>query len=104
MQQAPDIDLIGLTGVFGNVTVDQATRNALVLAEMAGLHIPVAGRGAAAKAGPFPPSHHVHGDEGFGAYPALMPQGKGRRIRRGRFFGQQAAAFRGKSPCVLSGP
>ena len=33
--QAPEIDLIGLTAVFGNVTVDQATRNALRLAEMA---------------------------------------------------------------------
>ena len=39
---APDIDLLGLTTVFGNVTTPIATRNALRLVEMAGLDIPVA--------------------------------------------------------------
>ena len=31
----PGLDLVGLTSIFGNVTVDVATRNALVLAELA---------------------------------------------------------------------
>ena len=39
---APDIDLLGLTSIFGNVTVDMATRNALRLVEAAGLDVPVA--------------------------------------------------------------
>ena len=43
----PELDLIGLTTVFGNVPVATATRNALFLAELAGLAIPVA-EGAAA--------------------------------------------------------
>lgn len=33
---APDIELVGLTSIFGNVTVEQVTRNALRLVEMAG--------------------------------------------------------------------
>jgi inosine-uridine nucleoside N-ribohydrolase len=63
----PDIELLGLTTVFGNVTVEQATRNALFLLERAGLDIPVA-EGAAhpLRQVPSDPSHHVHGPEGFG--------------------------------------
>ena len=38
----PDINLLGLTTIFGNVTTEIATRNALVLAEMMNLTIPVA--------------------------------------------------------------
>lgn len=64
---APDIDLIGLTTMFGNVHVGQATRNAHFLLDMLELDIPVA-EGAAqpyAIKG-FRPSAHVHGPEGFG--------------------------------------
>ena len=42
---SPDIELVGLTGIFGNVTTDIATRNAGALAEMARREVPVA-RGA----------------------------------------------------------
>ena len=42
----PEIELLGLTTTFGNVSVDQATTNALSLVEMAGVDIPVA-RGVA---------------------------------------------------------
>ena len=38
----PDIDLIGMTSVFGNVTAEIAARNALVLSDMLGQDIPVA--------------------------------------------------------------
>ncbi|EKE44581.1 Inosine/uridine-preferring nucleoside hydrolase [Oceaniovalibus guishaninsula JLT2003] len=72
--RTPQIDLLALTTVFGNVTVETATRNALHLCEMAGLDIPVA-QGAAgplARA-PSPPSAHVHGAEGFGDLPAVAP-------------------------------
>lgn len=64
---APDIELIGLTTVFGNVLVDQSTRNALYLAEMLEADLPVAQ--GAAQPYDFPeyePSTFVHGEEGFG--------------------------------------
>jgi len=69
---APAIDLIGLTSIFGNVTTQQATRNALRLLDWAGLdEVPVAPGAAAPRAlPPFPPSYDVHGDEGFGPMPA----------------------------------
>ena len=74
---AEDIDLLGLTAIFGNVTVDTATRNALRLVEAAGLDIPVA-RGAdkPLEMPHIKPSAHVHGDEGFGDIPAMTPKGK----------------------------
>ncbi|NSX56182.1 nucleoside hydrolase [Parasulfitobacter algicola] len=71
---APDIDLLGLTTVFGNVTTDQATRNALYLAEMAELDIPVA-KGAVKPwiLPPFPPVSRIHGDFGMGDVVATTP-------------------------------
>lgn len=65
---SPELDVTGLTTVFGNCTVDVATRNALALLEIAGRpEIPVA-RGAAAPVateylGAIP---HVHGEDGLG--------------------------------------
>lgn len=74
---APEIDLIGLTTVFGNVTTPIATRNALYLAEVAGLDIPVAaGAEKPLALPPFPPSAQVHGVDGFGDMPAVSPKGQ----------------------------
>ena len=69
-----DVDLIGLTTIFGNVTTDVATRNALRLAELAGQEIPVA-RGAEAplKLPARPVAAEVHGREGFGHVPPARP-------------------------------
>ena len=67
----PDIEIVGLTAVYGNINVDIATRNALVLGDMLGRPIPVA-RGAEIPLlqKPKPVSDHVHGKEGFGELPA----------------------------------
>lgn len=40
--QSPEIEVIGLTTVFGNSTVATTTHNALLLCEFAGKHLPVA--------------------------------------------------------------
>lgn len=73
---APDISLLGLTTIFGNVTTEIATRNALRLLEAAGLDLPVAhGAEAPLCLPPFAPSAQVHGAEGFGDIPAAEPKG-----------------------------
>ncbi len=65
------IDLIALTSVFGNVTADIATRNALVLGDMLEQQIPVAkGAQTPLVQTPNPVSDYVHGVEGFGDIPA----------------------------------
>ncbi len=74
---APDIDLIGLTSIFGNVTTAQATRNALRLLEWGGrADIPVSqGVDRPRSIDPSTPSYNVHGEEGFGDIPAEEPNG-----------------------------
>jgi len=72
---APEIDLLGLTTVFGNVTTPKATRNALYLLEQAGIEIPVAEGLHRPRIGPpFPPTSAVHGAEGFGTLAVPTPQ------------------------------
>jgi len=64
----PDIDVLGVTTTFGNVTVAQAAENASYLLSIPGrAHIPVT-QGAAAplvKRGESPPAH-IHGADGLG--------------------------------------
>lgn len=83
---APEIELLGLTSIFGNVTTPIATRNALRLLEAAGVEAPVAEGAATPFAMPAKqPSAHVHGAEGFGAIPAAQPSGQA--------IGESAAEF-----------
>ena len=64
----PEIDVVGVTTTFGNVSVAQAAENALYLLAIAGHgHIPVT-QGVAAplgKPGEDPPAH-IHGGDGLG--------------------------------------
>lgn len=67
----PDVDVVGITTTFGNVTVEQAATNALYLTAIAGFDIPVT-KGVAApwvKLGEAPPDF-IHGADGLGNLPA----------------------------------
>ena len=71
----PGLDVVGMTSVFGNVTADIATRNAMVLAEMAKQDIPVAkGENTPLVMVPNGVSDYVHGAEGFGDIPPQTPK------------------------------
>lgn len=63
----PDIELLGLTSVFGNATIETTTRNARFLAGRFAAGVPVA-RGAAAplKCTAPDPLAWIHGDNGLG--------------------------------------
>ena len=70
----PGLEVVGLTSIFGNVHTATGTRNALWLAEMAGLDCPVAeGAHAPLVLPQHPPADFVHGAEGFGDVPAASP-------------------------------
>ena len=69
----PAIDLLGITTTFGNVTVQQATTNALYLSHLTGRAMPVA-QGAAkplAKHIEAPPDY-IHGADGLGNLPTRV--------------------------------
>ena len=73
----PDLEVVGLTTIFGNVHVEVATRNALRLVEMAGIDCPVAEGAEKPLAMPLkPPAYFVHGGEGFGDVPKSRPKGQ----------------------------
>ena len=102
---APDIELLGLTTVFGNVTTAIATRNALRLLEAAGLDLPVAhGAEAPLVLPPFTPSTQVHGNEGFGDIPAAMPTGQPIEEDAADFLCRMAREHKGELVLCPIGP
>lgn len=65
--QSPDIEVLGLTTVYGNVPVTMSARNALTLCELADQDIPVTKGVGMPWVGPESTyAHFVHGDDGFG--------------------------------------
>jgi inosine-uridine nucleoside N-ribohydrolase len=69
------LEVLGLTTIFGNVWIEQATRNALFLAEQAAYPVAVAeGAAVPRMMPPNPPSHYVHGVEGFGDMLTITPK------------------------------
>jgi len=68
----PDIELMGLTTVFGNVSLDKSTRNAQYILDVFGASsVDVAkGAGVPLEQSPLPHAEFVHGDDGIGnCYP-----------------------------------
>jgi len=63
----PEIEILGVTTVFGNAGIDGVTRNALRLKALLGFGAPVAQGAALALLRPAgPPPAHVHGEDGMG--------------------------------------
>ncbi|MGB1237845.1 MAG: nucleoside hydrolase [Pseudomonadales bacterium] len=101
----PQIELLGLTTTFGNVSVDQATANALTLVEMAGVDVPVA-RGVASPwrkdLAPFP--DFVHGEDGFGNLKLDPPKTAAIDACAAQFIVDQVNANPGEVTLVAIGP
>ena len=63
----PEIELLGLTTVFGNIGIDQSTDNALRIIDVAGINIPVCKGAATSLKNPEPKyPTFVHGEDGLG--------------------------------------
>ncbi|MBN9071881.1 MAG: nucleoside hydrolase [Rhizobiales bacterium] len=101
----PEIDLIGLTTVFGNVPVEMATRNALHLAEMLGRPVPVA-QGCARPLNDrgWKPVFWIHGEEGLGALEAPSPQAAPHPRHAVDFLIEQAERHKGELVLFPVGP
>ena len=76
---APDVKVVGLTTVAGNVGLDQATRNALYTAEVAGVEVPVFKGAAEPLTRRHEDAHWFHGRDGLGdrGYPAPKREPEG---------------------------
>lgn len=73
--ECKEIDIVGITTIFGNNTIEVTTRNALFLKEQFGLDCPVA-RGSAVPLviGANPPSVVAHGQDGLGDCLSVTPE------------------------------
>jgi len=104
---SPELDLMGLTTVFGNCAVDVATRNALVLLDVAGrAEVPVARGAADPIASPYlGPVAQVHGVDGMGdGGPLPEPAGSPVAPSAAEFLCRTAAANPGELTILAVGP
>jgi purine nucleosidase len=64
--RSPNVNVLAITVVAGNVSVDQGTRNALFTAELCGSQVPVYTGAAAPLARPLEDASWFHGQDGLG--------------------------------------
>lgn len=102
----PELEVLGLTTVFGNAFVDLTTRNAVLLLEQFGHpDIPVA-RGAAVplEQTPFPPADFVHGADGLGNLNLSDPSGSAIDASAAEFIVEQTRLDPGNISLIAVGP
>ncbi len=104
--RSPELEVVGLTSIFGNADVEHTTLNALRLVELEGCdHIPVA-KGAdypigrpRGRLGTF-----VHGEDGMGNTNQPLPRGKPLDIPAAQFIVETILAHPGEITLVPVGP
>ena len=103
---SPELDVIGLTTIFGNVHTELATKNALRLLEIAGrTDIPVAHGADDALTGPFEgPVPFVHGTDGQGDIFLPDPAGAPVNMSAAQFIVEQLRAHPGEITLAPVGP
>jgi inosine-uridine nucleoside N-ribohydrolase len=84
---SPEIDLIGVTTVAGNVTLEQATRNALALLEVGGAsHVPVHVGASRPLVGRVTTATLFHGADGLGDVGVAAPRGAAKAASAAEFL------------------
>ncbi len=103
---SPELEVLGLTTIFGNVHTALATQNALRLLEIAGrADIPVAAGAANPLTRPFDgPVPAVHGLDGQGEIDLPEPTGQALAMSAAQFIIEQARAQPGEITLVPIGP
>ena len=103
---SPEVEVIGLTTVFGNAEMEVTTRAALALLEIAGRgDIPVAGGAAAPLAGAYRGAvPDIHGHDGQGDYGMAAPRGAAVATHAPDFLAETIAAHPGQVTMVALGP
>ncbi len=102
----PELDLLGLTTVFGNVPVEQATVNTLSLLEQFGHpEVPVIpGAAQPLVNDPLPFPEFVHGKDGLGNIALPAPSLQSRDMTAAEFIVETSRTLHGKVTLVAIGP
>ena len=102
----PDIELLGITTTFGNVSVQQASANALYLTRIAGHRIPIA-QGIQFPLQKVPGKHpdFIHGNDGLGnLHNRIVVGGQTEAESAAEFIVKMARQFPGEISLVGVGP
>ncbi|KAA0025268.1 hypothetical protein IC582_018784 [Cucumis melo] len=104
--QSPGLEILGLTTVFGNVFIEDATLNALLLCEMAGRSdVPVAeGRAEPLKGGTPHIADFVHGSDGLGNLNLPSPSTKKIEKSASDFLVETVSQHPGEVSILALGP
>ncbi|XP_061340253.1 uridine nucleosidase 1 [Gastrolobium bilobum] len=104
--QTPEVEVLGLTSIFGNTATEDATRNALILCEIAGCqNVPVAeGSSEPLKGGKPCVADFVHGKDGLGNI--FLPQPKAQKIEKSasEFLVEKVSEYPGEVSVLALGP
>ncbi len=74
--RSPSFNVLGITCVAGNVSLDKVVRNTLTVVEHSGKSVPVYAGAATSLVGRGRTAEHVHGDDGLGNLGLPAPQGR----------------------------
>ncbi|KAK4776118.1 hypothetical protein SAY87_024079 [Trapa incisa] len=104
--QTCEVEVLGLTTIFGNVATEDATRNALLLCELAGRpNIPVAeGSFVPLKGGKPWVADFVHGKDGLGN--TFLPSPKTNKVEKSasEFLVEKVSEYPGEVSVLALGP
>ncbi|MFB5763359.1 nucleoside hydrolase [Paenibacillus medicaginis] len=103
---SPELDLLGITTTFGNISVPEATRNSLVLLEKLNKEVPVyQGADKPYARELFKPySRHIHGEDGIGGCYSTSPTGSVAEGHAADFIIQQARRHPQELTVIAVGP
>ncbi|ONH96211.1 hypothetical protein PRUPE_7G113700 [Prunus persica] len=104
--QTPELEVLGLTTIFGNVTTEDATRNALLLCEIAGHpSLPVAeGSPEPLKGGRPRVADFIHGSDGLGNIFLPPPERKQIEKSASEFLVDMVSEYPGEVSILALGP
>ncbi|CAI9263279.1 unnamed protein product [Lactuca saligna] len=104
--ETPNLEIVGLTTTFGNVSTKDATRNALILCELAGHPgVPVAeGNPGPLKGGEPQINDFVHGLDGLGNINLPDPKSKKVELSASEFLVDKVSQYPGEISILALGP
>ena len=100
----PNVEILGVTALVGNVDLEQATRNALMALEIAGAEAPVYKGATTTHDGRERTSASVFGTDGMGDVDLVHPKGKAKEGNAVDFILETVRANPGEVEIVTLGP
>lgn len=104
--RSPEIELLGLTTTFGNITVEEAARNSLIVLEKLGRSdVPVyQGSAQPLRRTKTEYPRHIHGEQGLGGAPLVQPRAAKAEGDAADFIIEQVRSRPRELTLVLVGP